>query len=117
MSELIADVSQFAKRLDAAWSIETSSLWSIDNAARGQCGVTSLVVQDLFGGHILKTSLPEGLHFYNFIAGHRFDLTACQFTHALDYQDTPSSREEAMSDTSPAQYRALRSGLGLPVKD
>jgi hypothetical protein len=33
----------------------------------GQCNVTSLVVQDLFGGSILKTRTRAGTLFYNLI--------------------------------------------------
>ena len=31
-----------------SWSIETSSKWTIENPAKGQCGVTALVVQDMW---------------------------------------------------------------------
>lgn len=110
-------LKQFAERLAKAWSLETSSIWSSDNPARGQCGVTSLVVQDMFRGLILKTLLPEGPHFYNLIEGCRCDFTAGQFHEPIDYQDLPSNREEAMFDTNAQQYRALRQGLGFPVKD
>ncbi|WP_425502195.1 YunG family protein [Peteryoungia desertarenae] len=75
----MVDLEKFADRLTKAWSRETSSLWSLGNPARGQCGVTSLVVQDVFGGLILKTPLPQGPHFYNSIDGRRFDFTADQF--------------------------------------
>ena len=37
-----------------SWSIETSSKWTIENPAKGQCGVTALVVQDICGGKIIK---------------------------------------------------------------
>lgn len=30
------------------WSINSSSKWTQDNPANGQCGVTALVVNDLF---------------------------------------------------------------------
>ncbi len=33
-----------------SWSIETSSKWTTENPAKGQCGVTALVVQDIYGG-------------------------------------------------------------------
>jgi hypothetical protein len=117
MGHLIVDLEMFAERLTKAWSRETSSLWSPDNPARGQCGVTSLVVQDVFGGQILKTVLQQGAHFYNSIEGRRFDFTASQFHEPIDYDDLPSDRDEAMSDTNPGQYRALRGRLGLAVKD
>lgn len=117
MGHLIIDLEAFAERLTNAWSYETSSLWSPDNPALGQCGVTSLVVQDVFGGQILKTLLQQGQHFYNFIDGRRFDFTASQFHEPINYHDLPSGREEAMSDTNPVQYRALRERLGLHVNE
>ncbi|HEV2899718.1 MAG TPA: hypothetical protein VGX71_18140 [Pseudaminobacter sp.] len=43
------------EKLKTAWSKESSGSWSAENPAKGQCSVTSLVVQDLFGGSILKT--------------------------------------------------------------
>jgi hypothetical protein len=116
MSGHAVDENCFAERLASAWSIETSSLWTAENPARGQCGVTSLVVHDVFNGSILKTLLPEGPHFYNFVEGRRLDFTSGQFNEPTCYQDLPSDRREAMADTSPAQYRALRRRLGLPVK-
>ncbi|MBC2772603.1 hypothetical protein H6M51_07000 [Rhizobium sp. AQ_MP] len=117
MVHLNVDLEQFAKRLASAWSRETSSLWSSDNPARGQCGVTSLVVHDVFGGRILKTLLPQRPHFYNLIEGRRLDFTSSQFDVPIDYLDLPSDRQEAMTDTNPFQYRALCSRLGLPVND
>ena len=95
--------------LKAAWSRETSSKWSLENPAKGQCSVTALVVQDLLGGDILKTQTTDGLHFYNFIDGTRWDFTSSQFDHAIGYDDLSSSRAEALADTTVAQYEALRS--------
>ena len=117
MGYSIVALEIFAERLSKAWSRETSSLWSPGNPARGQCGVTSLVVQDVFGGQILKTVLQKGPHFYNSIEGRRFDFTASQLHGPIDYQDLPSDRDEAMSDTNPGQYRSLRGRLGLAVND
>jgi hypothetical protein len=52
-----------------SWSLESSSKWSEDTPAKGQCGVTALVVNDIFGGEILKTKLADGWFFYNRING------------------------------------------------
>lgn len=93
--------------LRAAWSPESSSLWTEDNPARGQCGVTALVVQDRFGGEIRKTPTESGTHFYNYISGQRYDLTAEQFDEQPEYLDLSSNREEAFDDTNPKQYTAL----------
>jgi hypothetical protein len=94
--------------LEKTWSDKSSTLWAPDNPARGQCGVTALVIQDHFSGEILKTLLPDGRwHYYNRIDGRRFDFTAGQFPRPIEYQDLISSRVEAFSDTSDAQYRYL----------
>jgi hypothetical protein len=55
-----------------SWSLESSSKWSENTPAKGQCGVTALVVNDIFGGEILKTKLSDGWHFYNRINGERY---------------------------------------------
>lgn len=104
---------QLYERLKAAWSSESSGSWSLDNPAKGQCSVTSLVVQDAFGGEILKTRTKGGTHFYNLIDGVRWDLTVSQFDHPIPFEDRPSSREEAMADTSSRQYEALKARLQM----
>ena len=90
------------------WSIKTSSKWTAENPYRGQCGVTAIVINDLFGGTILKTRVGEQWHYYNWINGQRFDFTSKQFDFDLDYQDIDSSWDEAYSDTNVFQYRKLK---------
>jgi len=101
----------FAAHLRQAWSPATSSLWRAENPAAGQCSVTALLVEERFGGEILKTRIGTAWHFYNRIGGARCDLTASQFAGAIAYDDLPSDRAEAMADTSPAQLAALRAGM------
>ncbi|MCO5161643.1 MAG: hypothetical protein M9939_10935 [Mesorhizobium sp.] len=110
MSEAIA---KFARQLAKAWSLDTSSRWNAARPALGQCSVTALVVQDVFGGELLKTKVGDDWHFYNRIDGNRFDLTSAQFDVPIAYDDCPASRKDAFSDTSPGQYRSLRTALGL----
>ena len=105
------DANRIAAALIDCWSIETSGNWLADNPARGQCNVTALLINELFGGEILKTSLPEGDHFYNRIGGERIDLTASQFDGPVHYQDAASSREEALAGTSLAKYGSLRAAF------
>ena len=93
------------------WSTQSSSKWSIQNPANGQCGVTSLVVNDLFEGDILKTPTPSGWHFYNQICGHRYDLTESQFSEPIHYMDIPSNRKEAFQDTNEQQYNYLQQNV------
>lgn len=74
------------------WSRDTSSdpdHWSLGNPALGQCAVTALVVQDEFGGEMLRAMVmpaagtPDGKavsHYWNRIASDDVvDLTASQF--------------------------------------
>lgn len=100
-----------AAALLGSWSIETSGNWLPDNPARGQCNVTALLINELFGGELLKTPLPEGDHFYNRIDGERIDLTASQFDGHIDYLDITSSRHEALAGTSMAKYESLRAAF------
>jgi hypothetical protein len=95
------------RRLTRAWSIETSGKWRRDNPACGQCSVTALVVQDVLGGELLKTRVAGAWHFYNRIDGRRWDLTSSQFATPIGYDDLPSSRQEALADTSKQKYVVL----------
>ncbi|WP_425593802.1 YunG family protein [Metabacillus indicus] len=91
-----------------SWSLNSSSKWTPENPANGQCGVTALVVHDLLGGEIKKTCAAEGWHFYNEIDSVRVDFTASQFEGDVQYDDLPSSREEAFADTNQLQYDDLK---------
>jgi hypothetical protein len=64
--------------------------------------------QDIFGGDILKTDVDGVWHFYNRIDGRRWDLTMSQFDKPIGYNDLPSGRDEALSDTSWEKYQLLR---------
>src|SRR3954462_7997877 len=74
----------------AAWSRDSCDPvdlddWSHDNPARGQCGVTALVVQDLLGGELLIAEVHhadgrrQGVHYWNRIDGAEIDLPREQF--------------------------------------
>ena len=59
------NIEKFLNILHNSWSINSSSKWTIDKPAKGQCSVPALVANDFFGGDILKTEVCEGWHFYN----------------------------------------------------
>ena len=104
-------IEQLARALPKSWSLQSSSKWSAENPAKGQCGVTALVVNDLLGGEIKKTKLPDGWHFYNYINGKRCDFTVSQFRAAIAYMDIPSNRVEAYADTNDQQYSYLKQSV------
>ena len=79
------------RALRASWSAETCDdvdvgHWRPDNPARGQCGVTALVVQDHLGGELLLAEVScadgsrQGVHYWNRLpSGEQVDLTRTQF--------------------------------------
>jgi len=108
------DFEETENHLKRCWSIKTSSKWSTDNPYKGQCGVTALVINDFFGGQILKTLVDDQWHFYNRINGQRIDFTAKQFVKKLEYQDVETTRDDALNDINDLQYHELK---GLMEKE
>lgn len=111
MENLAVDIEKIKEALVLSWSLESSSKWSKANPSKGQCGVTTLVVNEIVGGDIKKTKLPDGWHFYNFLKGKRYDFTTYQFKEAVYYMDIPSTREEAYKDTNEKQYNSLKESV------
>lgn len=107
---------QIYEALIRSWSIETSSKWTNENPAKGQCGVTALVVQEIYGGKIKKTKVGEVWHFYNIIDEQRCDFTETQFNGKLNYVDEESNREEAFADTNEKQYYILKEKITKELK-
>lgn len=78
--------------LRKAWCRETAhpsyqSKWSEDNPSYGQCCVTALVIQDLYGGDIYSCKVGKHSHFVNIINERIIDKTAEQFggTDKVEY--------------------------------
>lgn len=103
------DAKGLQELLQRAWSNRTSTLWTTENPAKGQCAVTACSVQKLYGGEILKTPALGGWHFYNRVGGQRYDFTAAQFVSLPEYHDISSSFADAFTDTTAAQYNELLS--------
>jgi hypothetical protein len=102
--------------------------WSPADPARGQCGATALVVQDLLGGELLEAEVRnadgsrQGVHYWNRLdGGEELDLTREQFAASEVVQ--AAVVVERPADLSGArivvQYRALaaavRTALSLPA--
>lgn len=76
------------KALQDSWSIESTEEpedWSPSNPSRGQCGISSLIINDYFGGKLVlwKVFVGEeqiGFHYSNELPdGTAFDATGDQF--------------------------------------
>ena len=84
---VFATLIELYRALNKIWSTETASPangWTADVPAKNHCSVTSLIVQDYFGGDIVSTLTTGETHFYNLIEGTRWDLTVSQLlNHAF----------------------------------
>ena len=90
---------EIAAAVRGAWSVDTCdpvdvNEWSPENPARGQCGVTTLVLHDLLGGELLVAEVHyadgsrQGYHYWNRLPdGVEIDLTVEQFASAGTVQE------------------------------
>ena len=67
-----------------SWKEDTCShglrdFWNESNPSLGQCAITALIVNDFFGGKIMRCMASSGSHYYNLIDGKIVDLTVEQF--------------------------------------
>jgi len=88
------------KILQKSWCKETSSdsdNWTEDNPAWGQCAITTVLIQEMFGGEILHSFVyskgKDYSHYYNVLPDNSIiDITAIQFDKRayFDSYDEPN---------------------------
>jgi hypothetical protein len=90
---MLSSLTQIEDAIRASWCRETCDPvdldeWSESNPAKGQCGVTALVIQDLLGGELLIAEVRhadgsrQGVHYWNRLScGTEIDLTRTQFAN------------------------------------
>jgi len=108
-------------KLLTAYSQETSQpydgLWSPDNPAKGHCAVVSMIIQDYFGGKIIRCFVddPEQVvHYYNSTTKGDIDLTWGQFSeHCVKYAIRPAAYEEYVFSDTLLKYKMLKDRAGL----
>ena len=105
------DEDKVRSALSSCWSPQTAIQWRPDNPALGQCNVTALLVNELFGGRILKTRHRESRHYYNEIRGRRYDFTDSQFTSPVEYADVYSTRAEVERGITRDEMTTLRNAF------
>lgn len=113
--------------IENSWSAYTAydaSDWSEDNPARGQCVVSSLIIQDILGGTLQKTrtSLNGCLesHYRNILPdGTILDSTRSQYIDTQELVPSPinlgnfaSLREKLFSQANTEKrYKLLRASV------
>jgi hypothetical protein len=107
-----------AERIGSEWSRETSAdpeRWSPENPAWGQCAITALVVQDAFGGDLVRGVVDGTSHYWNLcLDGSYVDLTRDQFPRwaRIEPETTTRERDYVLSFPETARrYELLRSRL------
>ena len=105
------------KALKQSWSKESSSKYETENPAKGQCSVTAIVIQRIYGGEILKTKINDCWHFYNKIENCIYDFTSEQFAEEVEYINEISSKEEALADCTESQVVALWASLNKTIEE
>jgi hypothetical protein len=111
-----------------AWCRETCDEvdladWRPQNPARGQCGVTALVLHDLLGGDLLlaEVLLPDGsrqgVHWWNRLPdGREIDLTREQFApHEVVQEPRVVPRPPGLPSRGTTRYLRLRGAVAAAV--
>ena len=110
----INNIEELKGLLLKSWSKETCSPglrdgWSEDNPSLGQCAITSLVVNDLFGGKIMRCMASSGSHYYNMIDDELVDLTVEQFLGEIPlYEEGAERTREYLLSNEDTKNRYLR---------
>lgn len=89
-------VNDVMKALRESWSLESTEEpenWEPSNPSRGQCGISSLIINDYFGGKLVlwKVFAGEeqvGFHYSNELPdGAQFDSTGDQFWESEELRE------------------------------
>ena len=86
--------------------------WNENNRCFGMCAITSLIINDYFGGDICKIYVDGISHYFNLIENNIVDLTKDQFNREMDYKDYKiMDREKILTDDTKNRYVTLKARL------
>lgn len=94
--------------------------WTIENKTLGHCAVTSLIVNDYFGGKIAKCNVQGISHYFNIIDDEIIDLTKEQFgENEPDYDNynLVSRNDIVDNENTRVRYEKLKNKLALLLID
>ena len=91
------EIGNLKQLLIGSWNFETCSpglrdKWSEENPSLGQCAITALIVNDFFGGKIMRCMASSGSHYYNIIDDVLVDLTVEQFLGEIPQYENGEER-------------------------
>lgn len=86
--------------------------WNENNRCFGMCAITSLIINDYFGGDICKIYVDGISHYFNLIENNIVDLTKDQFNREIDYKDYKIiDRQKILTDDTKNRYITLKARL------
>lgn len=98
--------------LNQTWNMENNQQNTTVSSNNGQDKEVSLLIHDIFGGEILKTSNKKGWHFYNRVDGERIDFSNSEAgmpSAEIHFDDIPSTPEETDSLVELVDYSSFYS--------
>lgn len=116
---------RFKIALSNSWGKDTAyrkdaEHWTKENPALGQCAVTALLFNELFGGKIYSGISENGIvHYWNRKAGIKIDLTKQQFSEKLHFKNVKRwNREDLLATGNVAiRYAILRDRVLSAMKE
>ena len=105
------EIGQLKQILIQSWNLETCSpglrdKWNEENPSIGQCAITALIVNDFFGGKIMRCMASSGSHYYNIIDDELVDLTVEQFLGEIpQYENGEERTREYLLSNKDTQNR------------
>lgn len=86
--------------------------WNNENKCLGMCAITSLIINDYFGGDICKIHVDGISHYFNLIEDKIIDLTSSQFNHEIDYKNYQIiNRQKILTNDTENRYNILKTRL------
>lgn len=111
------DIDELSTKLYSCYSKELcypkiADNWSVDNKYYGMCAITTLIVNDYFGGRICKIYVNGISHYFNLINNKIIDLTSKQFKNKINYRDYEIvERESILTENTIYRYELLKKKL------
>ncbi len=104
------DVNFLRKKFESVWGIDTSYYGTTGKVpSYGQCAVTTMIIQDMFGGDIYKIKIGKDSHYFNKINGKVVDITADQFGDIqIDYSGAVIADRTKFAPETIDRYYILR---------
>lgn len=83
--------------------------WNQSNKTYGMCAITTLIVNDYFGGDIGKVYVRDISHYFNILNGKIIDLTKEQFDIEPNYNDyVLINRNDMLNEDTKMRYESLK---------